>query len=123
MVIDTNVFIDFLRARDKTKTALFRIRDDEQLFISSVTLYELLIGATTPEKVSDISLLTTGVSLLPFNEDVARKAAEIYHRLRTENNMIDFRDIFIAATCMIYDHSLKTLNKKHFDRITGLRIN
>ena len=54
MVVDTSIFIEFLRAKDKTKTALFQIPEDAQIYISSVTLYELLMGAFSPEKVKDI---------------------------------------------------------------------
>ena len=47
MVVDTSIFIEFLRAKDKTKTALFQVPNEGQLYISSVTLYELLMGAVT----------------------------------------------------------------------------
>ena len=77
MVVDTSIFIDFLRAKDKTKTALFQIPDATQISISSVTLYELLMGAYSPDKVNDIEILTEDLPVLPFNEDVAHKAAEI----------------------------------------------
>ena len=122
MVVDTSIFIEFLRAKDKTKTVLFQIPDDEQIYISSVTLYELLIGAYTPNKVNDIKILTDDIPVLPFNDDVASKAAEIYHQLRQKNKMIEFRDIFIAATCMVNNFPVKTLNKKHFDRIQELSV-
>lgn len=58
MVVDTCIFIDFLRAKDKTTTALFQIPDSTQIYISSVTLYELLMGAYSPDKVNDIKILT-----------------------------------------------------------------
>jgi predicted nucleic acid-binding protein len=122
MVVDTNIFIEFLRAKDKTKTVLFQIPDDEQIYISSVTLYELLMGAYTTNKVNDIKILTEDIPVLPFNEDVASKAAEIYHQLRQKNKMIDFRDIFIAATCIVNNLPIKTINKKHYDRIIGLSV-
>lgn len=122
MVVDTCIFIDFLSAKDKTKTALFQIPDDVQIYISSVTLYELLMGANTPGKVNDIRILTEDIPILPFNDEVATKAAEIYHQLRQANTMIEFRDIFIAATCMVNNLPAKTLNKKHFERINGLIV-
>jgi predicted nucleic acid-binding protein len=53
---------------------------------------------------------------------VAEKAAEIYHRLRKNNQIIEFRDIFIAATCLTFNLPIATLNKKHFKRIEGLKI-
>ena len=82
MVVDTSVFIEFLRAKNKTKTALFSIPDNMPIYISSVTLYELLMGATSDEKKNDIKILTDDVPILPFNDDVARKAAEIYHQIK-----------------------------------------
>jgi tRNA(fMet)-specific endonuclease VapC len=36
--------------------------------------------------------------------------------------MIEFRDIFIAATCIVNGFPVKTLNKKHYGRIKGLSI-
>jgi len=122
MVVDTSIFIEFLRAKDKTKTALFQIPDDELIYVSSVTIYELMIGAYTPEKINDIKILTDDIPVLSFNEEVASQAAEIYHQLRLKNKMIEFRDIFIAATCIVNDLPVKTLNKKHFDRIIGLHV-
>ena len=98
MVIDTSVFIEFLRAKNKTSTTLFNIPDTEMVYVSSVTLYELFMGANTPEKMNDIRLLTEDLPVLLFDERVAQKAAEIYHQLRKLNQMIEFRDIFIAAT-------------------------
>jgi predicted nucleic acid-binding protein len=122
MVVDTSIFIEYLRAKDKKKSQLFSIPDSTQLYISSVTMYELLMGATDENKQKDIKLLTEDLPVLPFDESVSRKAAEIYHQLRLENNMIEFRDIFIAATCLVFELPLITLNKKHFQRIKGLNV-
>ncbi len=58
MVIDTGIFIEHLRAKDKFKTSLYLIPENTELFISSVSLYELYMGATTKEKEKDILLLT-----------------------------------------------------------------
>ena len=122
MVIDTSIFIEFLRAKDKTKTTLFQIPDNQPVFISSVTLFELLMGAKTNEKITDIQLLTEDLTVLDFYKVVDEKAAMIYHQLRSENKMIEFRDIFIAATCMINHLSLLTLNKRDFKRISELQL-
>lgn len=122
MVVDTTIFIEYLRAKDKKKSTLYAISDSRQLFISSVSIYELLMGAVDDDKQNDVKLLTEDIPVLPFDERVSKKAAEIYHDLRRENNMIEFRDIFIAATCLVFELPLKTLNKKHFKRIKGLKI-
>lgn len=120
MVIDTSIFIDFLRAKDKRKTSLFQLPETDHIYISSVTLNELLIGANSPERVNDIKILTEGLPVLAFNDEVASKAAQIYLQLRNQNKMIEFRDIFIAATCIVNELPIKTANLKHFERIEGL---
>lgn len=122
MVIDTNIFIDHLRIKDKTNSILMQIPASAALFVSAVTYYELLMGATSKAKENDIDLLISGVSILPFSDQVAQKAAEIYHDLRKRNKMIGFQDIFIAATALANDLPIKTNNRKDFERITGLVI-
>ena len=122
MVVDTSIFIDFLRKKDKTKTQLYLISDNTQLFISSITLFELLMGATSNEKLKDINLLLQGIPVLSFDQEIAFTAGEIFHKLKKENKLIEFRDIFIAATCLVNELPLKTLNINHFIRIKGLEL-
>ncbi|MGY3213678.1 type II toxin-antitoxin system VapC family toxin [Mucilaginibacter sp. HD30] len=122
MVIDTNIFIDYLRAKDKTATKLYQLSVSTELFISSISLYELYMGATTIDKEQHMKTLTEGFTILPFTNHVAIKSAKIYQQLKAKNQMIEFRDIFIAATCIVNDLPIVTLNIKHFDRIAELRI-
>jgi predicted nucleic acid-binding protein len=122
MVIDTSIFIEFLRAKNKKQTTLFNISETKQLYISSVTLYELHMGATSSEKKQDIQILTDDIPVLPFDDTVAKEAARIYHILRTNNKIIEFRDIFIAATALVHELPINTLNRKHFERITKLNL-
>lgn len=122
MVADTGIFIEHLRAKDKLSTTLYKISENQDRYISAVTMYELYMGATTREKKRDVEELTEGFSVLPFTDSIAKKAAEIYHKLRVSNQMIEFRDIFIAATCIVNELPIVTLNKKHFKRVDGLKI-
>ena len=122
MVADTGIFIEHLRAKDKRSTTLYQIADDTEIYLSAITLYELHMGATTPEKQRDIAVITENFTILPFTDEVARQAAAIYHKLRLRNQMIEFRDIFIAATCLVHDLPIVTLNKKHFQRIDSLKM-
>ena len=122
MVVDTSIFIDYLRAKDKRDTALFKIPDTHTLYVSSITLFELYMGATNKEKWEDVKMLTEDLVVLPFDDTVSIKAAEIFQNLRKINKLIEFRDIFIAATCIVHGLSVKTLNKSHFSRIKGLKV-
>ena len=122
MVIDTGIFIEYLRKSDKSKTILASLPNDAFLFVSAVTVYELMMGATDLQKKNDVETILEGIPILPFTNEVSLKAAEIYHNLRRRNLMIEFRDIFIAATCIVNDLPITTLNTKHFDRIAELKI-
>jgi tRNA(fMet)-specific endonuclease VapC len=121
MVIDSSIFIQHLRAKDKSKTELTLI-STPVVFVSSVTLYELFMGATSPAKWQDVLDVTQGIPILDFNGAVAEEAGRIFHTLKTGGNLIEFRDIFIAATALINQIPVKTLNKKHFTRISGLQV-
>jgi len=54
MVIDTSIVIEHLRAKDKSATTLFNLPEEEDLFISTVTLFELYSGATSPDKEKSV---------------------------------------------------------------------
>ena len=122
MVIDTGIFIEHLRAKDKLHTTLYLLPENIDLFVSSVSMYELYMGATTKEKENDIRIITEDLQILPFTNTVAFQAAQLYHQLKKQNKLIEFRDIFIAATCIVNDLPHVTLNKKHFNRIESLKL-
>ncbi len=100
---------------------MYLLPDDNEVFISVVTYYELLMGVTNEEKMQDVRNLTFGLPVLSFNADIAEEAGRVY-QLRRQNSMIEFRDIFIGATCIVNDLPLLTNNTKHFERIEGVKI-
>ncbi len=122
MVLDSSIFIEYLRAADKTKTTFWRIPDGTALHVSVVTLYELYMGATNLKKWNDVSLLASGLTILPLTRGISEEAARIFQDLRNRNRLIGHRDIFIAATALVHGHSVKTLNMKHFSRVSGLKM-
>lgn len=46
----------------------------------------------------------------------------VIDHFRKKNKIIEFRDIFIAATAITNDMPLSTLNVKHFERIDDLEL-
>lgn len=122
MVVDTGIFIEYLRKQDKSRTILASLPNDASLFVSAVTVYELMMGATDIQKKRDVEILLEGIPVLPFSEEVSFKAAEIYHNLRRRNLLIEFRDIFIGATAITFQLPIKTLNRDHFQRIESLDL-
>lgn len=122
MVVGTGVFVEYLRVKYKAKTILMNLPDDITVFISSVTLYELYMGATTPQKWVDVKTLTDDIPVLPFTKSISERAAIVYQELRKSGQIIEFRDIFIAATALVHELPVLTRNIKHFTRVEGLEI-
>jgi predicted nucleic acid-binding protein len=122
LLIDTSIIIDYLRKKNKRKSQFYKISATHTLFISTITLFELFAGAKNEQKMKDIDSVIEYVKMLPFTEETAKTAGEIYLALRDENKLIEAKDIFIAATALSHDLPLMTLNVKHFERIKGLEI-
>jgi tRNA(fMet)-specific endonuclease VapC len=122
MVIDTSLFIEHLRAPDKMQTTLATLPSGTAFFISSVTIYELYCGVKEPSQAEEIELLTKRITELPFDKLVAIQAGLIYYQLRKRNKLICTGDILIAATALVYNQPVKTLNVKDFSRIDGLSL-
>lgn len=122
VLIDTSVIIDFLRKKDKRKTLLWKIKTDNNCYLSVITLFELYAGATTDIKRSDVDKISAWIQLIDLDATIASRAATYYRELKTRNRNIEFRDLFIAATATQHDLQLATLNTKHFQRIKDLAL-
>lgn len=96
--------------------------ENNACFMSSVTLFELQCGAVTEKHSEDIGKLCRWIGTIPFDDDIAEISSIIYQRLKGEHRLIEFRDIFIAATAIVENLCMATLNTKHFERITEINL-
>lgn len=121
ILVDTSIIVDFLRRKDKKKTLLFRlIQDKHQLCASIITHTESFAGKSVWEKrkaASELEVLFSGISLLPLDEKVSKKAGEIraYHN-------ISLLDAIIAAASIVHQLKLVTLNVKDFEKIDKINL-
>jgi len=122
VLTDTSVIIDFLRKKNKKNSALWKIKEHNECFMSSVTLFELQCGAKTKKHSEDIEKLRRWIGTIPFNDEIAEISAKIYQHLKKEHRLIEFRDIFIAATAIAENLCVATLNTNHFERIPELNL-
>lgn len=122
MVVDTNIFIEYLRKQNKSKTTLANLPAVDLYYYSAITKFELFSGATDLKKWNEIEFLLAPMAELPFHDQIAIEAARIFQHLRKNGSMIEFRDIFIAASAIVNNLPLKTLNTKDFSRISGLAL-
>lgn len=122
VLIDTSIIIEYLRKQNKQKSILYNIVNSYDLYLSTVAEFELYTGATNAQKRRDLQEVMVWCTVLPLTSAVAQAAATIYQQLRAKNQLIEIRDILIAATAIAHDLPIMTLNSGHFMRIDGLQL-
>ena len=124
--IDTDVIVDYLRGREPGRSAFTSWREKADTFITSITAFELLLGANLSSKrerrVLEVESLLHQLKILNFNWESAEKAAEEGAELKAEGVPIGIRDLFNASICLATNIPILTKNKRHYQRIRELKI-
>lgn len=118
LCLDTDVSIAII----KDASVLSRIADvahGRTPFITSVTVFELLLRKTNMEPVEKFIAKT---EILNFDEPAAKMASQLDKSLKQKGTPVDWRDLFIAATSIVNNCELATLNRKDFEKIEGLKL-
>ena len=121
VVVDSSVFIKHWRSKNRAGTLLTELFRQRKVYVSAVAKYEVLAGVSEKD-MHEWQQIFEDVTVLAFDEATIDMARMIYRQLKQENKMVSLGDILIAATAMINDFPLATLNRNHFERIRGLRI-
>ena len=122
LMVDSTILIDYFRKTDKANSKLVsHFRNYEHLYISSITEFEVVNGATEQHLKFWDGMLAR-FTILDFDSNAARQAAKIVTQLKTKRKTIDKPDLFIAATAVVNNITLDTLNIKHFTHIENLDL-
>ena len=122
LMVDSSLLIDYFRKTDKNNAKLVaHFRNYQQLYISSITEFEVLNGAKKIHIDFWNGMLPKFI-ILDFDSKAARQAALITEQLKAKRKSIDKPDLFIAATAVSNDLYFDTLNLKHFIHIDKLLI-
>jgi len=119
LLIDTDIFIDYLKGMSPAK-AVFRSRDVD-IYCSILTKKELLNkpGLKDSEKKRIVSIFK-GLKTISINSDVALKYADLlakYHKTGLQPP-----DAIIAATAWSKRLPLLTRNRRHFSYIEEIKL-
>jgi|SRR3989338_9449377 len=125
--LDTSYVVDYLRGRKEAKEIYVKYSSQgEILSIPSPVIMELAHGAyqsnKKEEEIKKIKDFIISLNIYDFDEDVAWKAGEVEALLRKRGDIIEPEDIMIASICIVNNETLITRNKKHFEKIQGLKI-
>lgn len=121
-MILTSILIDYFRKQNKEKTILYQLfSENEDLAISVITKYELMLGSNPQQDLFWIALLQK-VNVISLDESIIDETVRIKKELRTKNQEIGLADMLIAATAKFHQFKLATLNINHFKRVNQLQI-
>lgn len=122
ILADTDVLIDFLAGKEPAASRVAAIAEADQLATSAVSCFELLSGAREGKRGDRVRRLVTMLAVLPLDLKAASSAAEVRRSLETSGLPIGMGDSLIAGIALANDVSLFTRNRKHFERVAGLRL-
>lgn len=121
VLIDTSILIDHLRRDRKDRTVFYRVAQQHECVISSITEFEFRVGSTAANRDFVAALLNI-TPVLVFDSACVRAAVDIYRDLRAHNELIGLPDLLIAATAVANALPLLTLNLSHFQRVDSLPL-
>lgn len=126
VILDTDLLIDVLRNQSGALELVRSLEDEHHLSTTAISSFELHHGTwktDNPAKnLQAVETLLGRLSVLSFTPETSELAGKIFASLEKEGMSIGFRDVFIAATTMTHGSALATRNRRHFERIPGLRI-
>jgi len=82
ILIDTDVVIEYLRNKDKPSTELIKLLQEHDVFLSSISEFELFLGARTDRHRNDLEMLFSEVDVIPFDFGCGKIAANIWKDLQ-----------------------------------------
>jgi tRNA(fMet)-specific endonuclease VapC len=127
--LDSNAAIALLNDRPRSVRERFdAARRSDSIAMSMIVYHELMYGAAASarrreneEKIA-VFIASGGLTLLPFEEQDARQAADIRAYLRKLGAPIGPYDVLIAAQARRTGATLVTANGREFERVPGLMV-
>lgn len=124
-LVDTDWAVWWLRGRPDFVERLRELRD-EGITISAVTLGELVTGVRRSRNQAHnekaLQHFLRRVTVLPFDDETAYRWGEEQARLLDSGEAITEFDLAIAATALRHGLTLLTENRRHYERVAGLKL-
>ncbi len=119
ILIDTNVFVDYLRNFAPSIEFFKSIVDEENIFFSAISETELVAGSANedPEKKKILMAFLANLRKVPVDNPLVEYAGDISRKYS-----LDVPDAIIAASALYKNAKLITKNSKDFENISGLEV-
>jgi tRNA(fMet)-specific endonuclease VapC len=122
IIADTDVLIDFLADRGPAAGRVAVELESRSFATTAVTRFELLAGARDRTAEGVLRRLLDTLPTLPLDRESADQAAEVRRLLESRGEGIGMADSLIAGIVLAHDGMLLTRNRRHFERVDGLKL-
>jgi predicted nucleic acid-binding protein len=119
-LIDTSIFIDYLRGNQKAKDWLDSFTEGELVF-SVITAAESLAGCRNRQEQDAVEQELACYPTLHLSNAISATALDWYRRYRLSHG-VGFLDCLIGASAYQYEMTICTLNDKHFHPFPKIKI-
>ncbi len=122
--LDTSVIINYLRGKEEAINLINNLKGKlVSSYICLSELYEGIYRSTNKNAESIVLEFFSGLNkTYGLNQKIAQEFGLLRKNLKQKGEVVEDIDIIIAATCITYNLSLVTNNKKHFSRIKKLDL-
>ena len=120
ILVDTNIFIEYYRNNAAICEIIEQI-DPRKIAVSDVVCAELYFGARNRQELADIVCDMEKLTVLTISPKISRLAVDLV-RQYCLSHKLKLPDAQIAATALIHNTELFTLNRKDFVYITDLKL-
>ncbi|MCU0327301.1 MAG: type II toxin-antitoxin system VapC family toxin [Spirosomaceae bacterium] len=120
VLLDTNIIIEVYKNNRLIINEIERI-GEENICISVITAGELLYGALNRQELSFIRKNLKTITNIKIDGIICDKFIEIMDAYSLSHNL-KIPDGLIAATALVYDIPIYTLNLKDFKPIKGIQL-
>ncbi len=115
--LDTNILIEYL----KGDMAIIAPYPEQALYINNIVIMELYQGARNRSDLDFIVREIAPFKTLTMHDEIMKLATTLIYRYKLSHNL-KMMDALIAATVLVYDLELLTLNRKDFRYIPGIKL-
>jgi len=120
ILVDTNIFIEYY----KNNPAIYKILEQinpQEIVVNDVVCAELYFGARNKQELADIVADMEKLTILPISQKISRLAVDLVKQFCLSHKL-KLPDAQIAATAILHNAELFTLNRKDFAYIHNLKL-
>lgn len=125
-LLDSDIAIELLRGRNLLVAKQLASRSRDSVFLSTVTVAELMFGALRSRKSQENIVICrrfcSAFQVAELDRDAAERSGIVRADLEERGERIGAYDLLIAGTALARGHVLATHNLRHFGRVAGLQI-